>query len=412
MLVGGDKFVIEVFMVIEPKVRGFICVTTHPTGCEANVKRQIDYVKSQPAVADGPKKVLVIGASTGYGLASRISAAFGSGAATLGVFFEKPGTEKRPGSAGWYNTAAFTKFAKEAGLYARNVNGDAFSNECREQVIKMIKEDLGQVDMVVYSLASPVRKVPATGELVRSCLKPIGKPYVSTAIDTNKDTIIEATVEPATEEEVQNTVTVMGGQDWELWMSALKEANVLAEGCKTVAYSYIGTEITWPIYWHGALGKAKEDLDRAALAIRESMQDIKGDARVAVLKSVVTQASAAIPVMPLYIALCFRVMREQGIHESVIEHIYRMFASSLYGVKAPELDNAGRVRMDSWELRDSVQLKCKDLWAKVTTENLKEITDYEEYKHEFVQLFGFEVDGVDYKADVNPVADFDCVQVG
>ncbi|MDO4675179.1 MAG: enoyl-ACP reductase FabV [Anaerobiospirillum succiniciproducens] len=398
-------------MVIEPKVRGFICVTTHPTGCEANVKSQIDYVKSQPAVADGPKKVLVIGASTGYGLASRISAAFGSGAATLGVFFEKPGTEKRPGSAGWYNTAAFTKFATEAGLYARNVNADAFSDECREQVIKMIKEDLGQVDLVVYSLASPVRKVPSTGEVVRSCLKPIGKPYVSTAIDTNKDTIIEATVEPATDEEVQNTVTVMGGQDWELWMNALKGAGVLAEGCKTVAYSYIGTEITWPIYWHGALGKAKEDLDRAALAIRESLQDVKGDARVAVLKSVVTQASSAIPVMPLYIALCFRVMREQGIHESVIEHIYRMFATSLYGVKAPEIDAAGRVRMDSWELRDSVQLKCKDLWAKVTTENLKEITDYEEYKHEFLQLFGFEVDGVDYSADVNPVADFDCVQL-
>ena len=398
-------------MVIEPKVRGFICVTTHPTGCEANVKSQIDYVKSQPAVADGPKKVLVIGASTGYGLASRISAAFGSGAATLGVFFEKPGTEKRPGSAGWYNTAAFTKFATEAGLYARNVNADAFSDECREQVIKMIKEDLGQVDLVVYSLASPVRKVPSTGEVVRSCLKPIGKPYVSTAIDTNKDTIIEATVEPATDEEVQNTVTVMGGQDWELWMNALKGAGVLAEGCKTVAYSYIGTEITWPIYWHGALGKAKEDLDRAALAIRESLQDVKGDARVAVLKSVVTQASSAIPVMPLYIALCFRVMREQGIHESVIEHIYRMFATSLYGVKAPEIDAAGRVRMDSWELRDSVQLKCKDLWAKVNTENLKEITDYEEYKHEFLQLFGFEVDGVDYSADVNPVADFDCVQL-
>ncbi len=398
-------------MVIEPKVRGFICVTTHPTGCEANVKSQIDYVKSQPAVADGPKKVLVIGASTGYGLASRISAAFGSGAATLGVFFEKPGTEKRPGSAGWYNTAAFTKFATEAGLYARNVNADAFSDECREQVIKMIKEDLGQVDLVVYSLASPVRKVPSTGEVVRSCLKPIGKPYVSTAIDTNKDTIIEATVEPATDEEVQNTVTVMGGQDWELWMNALKGAGVLAEGCKTVAYSYIGTEITWPIYWHGALGKAKEDLDRAALAIRESLQDVKGDARVAVLKSVVTQASSAIPVMPLYIALCFRVMREQGIHESVIEHIYRMFATSLYGAKAPEIDAAGRVRMDSWELRDSVQLKCKDLWAKVTTENLKEITDYEEYKHEFLQLFGFEVDGVDYSADVNPVADFDCVQL-
>lgn len=398
-------------MVIEPKVRGFICVTTHPAGCEANVKQQIDYVKSQPKLDNGPKKVLVIGASTGYGLASRINAAFGSGAATLGVFFEKPGTEKRPGSAGWYNTAAFTKFAKAEGLYARNINGDAFSDECRAKAIEIIKEDLGEIDLVVYSLASPVRKVPSTGEVVRSCLKPIGKPYVSTAIDTNKDTIIEATVEPATEEEVQNTVTVMGGQDWELWMKALSEAGVLAKGCKTVAYSYIGTEITWPIYWHGALGKAKEDLDRAACAIRTSLADIDGDARVAVLKSVVTQASAAIPVMPLYIALSFRVMREQGIHESVIEHITRMFNSALYGMKAPELDAEGRIRMDSWELRDSVQLKCKDLWAKVTTENLKEITDYEEYKHEFLQLFGFEVDGVDYQADVNPVADFDCVNL-
>ena len=395
-------------MVIEPKVRGFICVTTHPTGCEANVKRQIDYVKSQPKVDNGPKKVLVIGASTGYGLASRISAAFGSGAATLGVFFEKPGTEKRPGTAGWYNTAAFTKFAQSEGLYAKNVNGDAFSDECRAKVIEMIKADLGQVDLVVYSLAAPVRKVPSTGEVVRSCLKPIGKPYVSTAIDTNNDTIIEATVEPATDEEIKNTVTVMGGQDWELWLNALKGAGVLAEGCKTVAYSYIGTEITWPIYWHGALGKAKEDLDRAACELRTALADLKGDARVAVLKSVVTQASSAIPVMPLYISLCFRVMREQGIHESVIEHIFRLFHDALYGVSAPELDAEGRIRMDSWELRDSVQLKCKDLWAQVTTENLKEITDYQEYKHEFLQLFGFEVEGVDYSADVNPVVNFDC----
>lgn len=399
-------------MVIEPKVRGFICVTTHPTGCEMNVKHQIDYVKSQPKIENGPKKVLVIGASTGYGLASRICAAFGSGAATLGVFFEKPGTEKRPGTAGWYNSAAFTKFAKEAGLYARNINGDAFSDECRQKAIEIIKQDLGQVDLVVYSLAAPVRKLPSTGEVVRSCLKPIGKPYTSTAIDTNKDTIIESTIEPATPEEIQNTVTVMGGQDWELWMNALQEAGVLAQGCETVAYSYIGTEITWPIYWHGALGKAKEDLDRAATAIRGKLSSgLKGDARVAVLKSVVTQASAAIPVMPLYIALCFRVMREQGIFENVIEHIFRLFSNSLYGVKAPELDPSGRIRMDSWELRDSVQLQCKDLWPTVTTENLKQITDYEEYKHEFMQLFGFEVEGVDYSADVSPVVDFDCVQL-
>lgn len=388
-------------MIIEPKVRGFICVTTHPTGCDLNVKHQIEYVKSQGKIENGPKKVLVIGASTGYGLASRISAAFGSGAATLGVFFEKPGTEKRPGSAGWYNTVAFTKYATEAGLYAKNINADAFSDECRQQAIETIKADLGQVDIVVYSLAAPVRKMPKTGEVVRSSLKPIGEAYTSTAIDTNKNEIITATLEPASDEEIANTVKVMGGQDWELWIEALANAGVLAEGCKTVAYSYIGTEITWPIYWHGALGKAKEDLDRAAIANRERLASLNGDARVAVLKSVVTQASSAIPVMPLYISLCFKVMREQGIYESVIEHIFRMFNDALYGNNT-ELDVQGRVRMDSWELRDSVQNLCKELWPQVTTENLSEISDYDDYKLQFLQLFGFNVEGVDYSLDVNP----------
>lgn len=391
-------------MVIEPKVRGFICVTTHPTGCEANIKQQIDYVKSQGKIANGPKNVLVIGASTGYGLASRISAAFGSGAATIGVFFEKAGTEKRPGTAGWYNTAAFTKFAKAEGLYAKNVNGDAFSDECRQKVIELIKKDLGKIDLVVYSLAAPVRKMPKTGEVVRSTLKPIGQTYTSTAIDTNKDCIIESSLEPATPEEVENTVKVMGGQDWELWIEALAEAGVLAEGCKSVAYSYIGTEITWPIYWHGALGKAKEDLDRAAKANRERLAAVKGDARVAVLKSVVTQASSAIPVMPLYISLVFKVMREQGIYESVIQHIFRMFSQSLYGSNC-EMDNEGRVRMDGWELRDEVQNKCKDLWKQVTTENLRQISDYDDYKTQFLQLFGFDIDGVDYTKDVSPVVE-------
>ncbi len=394
-------------MVIEPKVRGFICVTTHPTGCRANVREQIEYVKAQGRVENGPKKVLVIGASTGYGLASRISAAFGSGAATIGVFFEKPGTEKRPGSAGWYNTAAFTEFAKAEGLYVKNVNADAFADATRDKVIDIIKADLGQVDMVVYSLAAPVRKMPETGEVVRSSLKPIGQVYTSTAIDTNKDTIIEASIDPATPEEVENTVKVMGGQDWELWIKALHEAGVLAEGCKTVAYSYIGTEITWPIYWHGSLGKAKEDLDRAAKANRTLLADIKGDARVAVLKSVVTQASSAIPVMPLYISICFKVMRKLGTYESVIAHIYRMFKTSLYGDKT-ELDAEDRVRMDTWELSDACQGACKEIWPTVTTENLKELTDYADYKHQFLQLFGFEMDGVDYAADVSPVADFDC----
>ncbi|MBQ9275721.1 MAG: trans-2-enoyl-CoA reductase family protein [Succinivibrio sp.] len=393
-------------MQITPKVRGFICVTTHPTGCDANVKGQIDYVKSKGAIPDGPKKVLVIGASTGYGLASRISAAFGSGAATLGVFFEKPGSEKKPGSAGWYNTAAFTKYAHQAGLYARNVNADAFADETREEVIKIIREDLGKVDLVVYSLAAPVRKMPGTGEVVRSSLKPIGQPYTATAIDTNKDEIIKATIEPATPEEIENTVKVMGGQDWELWIEALSKAGVLAEGCKTVAYSYIGTKITWPIYWHGALGKAKEDLDRAAAANRERLKALGGDARVAVLKSVVTQASSAIPVMPLYIALVFRVMREQGTYESVVAHIQRLFAKMLYG-GAAELDEEGRIRMDAWELKDEVQNRCAELWQQVTTENLKSISDYEDYKKQFLQLFGFEIDGVDYNADQNPAVEIE-----
>ncbi len=397
-------------MIIEPKVRGFICVTTHPTGCRANVQKQIEYVKSKGEVKNGPKKVLVIGSSTGYGLASRISAAFGSKAATLGVFFEKKGSEKRAGSPGWYNTAAFTEFATKEGLYAKNINADAFSDECRQKTIEVIKEDLGQVDLVIYSLAAPVRKMPKTQEVVRSSLKPIGKPYVSTAIDTNKDCIIEATVEPATDEEIANTVTVMGGQDWELWMQALHEANVLAPNCKTLAYSYIGTEITWPIYWHGALGKAKEDLDRAALANRELLKDINGDARVAVLKSVVTQASSAIPVMPLYIAICFKIMKEQGVHENVIQHIYRMFSEQLYGDKAI-YDDANRLRVDTLELDSKVQDACKALWPQITTENLFELTDYKEYKHEFLELFGFEVEGVDYSADVNPDVQFDVIDM-
>ncbi len=397
-------------MIIEPKVRGFICVTTHPTGCMANVKSQIDYVKSCGQIQNGPKKVLVIGASTGYGLASRISAAFGSGAATIGVFFEKPGTAKRPGSAGWYNSAAFTKYAQEAGLYVKNFNADAFSDETRQAVIETIKQDLGQIDLVVYSLAAPVRKMPGTGEVVRSSLKPIGRTYTSTAIDTNKDEIIEASIEPAAADEIDNTVKVMGGQDWELWIKALSEAGVLAQGCKSVAYSYIGTEITWPIYWHGTLGKAKEDLDRAAKANRELLASVGGDARVAVLKSVVTQASSAIPVMPLYISICFRVMRKMGNYESVIEHIWRMFSDSLYGSNC-ELDDEGRVRMDSWELLDSVQGQCKALWPQITTSNLKEMTDYEDYKTQFLQLFGFEIPGVDYAADVNPEATFDVVSL-
>lgn len=398
-------------MIIQPKIRGFICTTTHPTGCDLNVKEQIELTKQKGQIKDGPKKVLVIGSSSGYGLSSRIAAAFGSGAATLGVFFEKPATEKKTGTAGWYNAAAFEKYAHEAGLYAKSINGDAFSNEAREKVIELIKADLGQIDMVVYSLASPVRKLPDTGEVVRSVLKPIGETYRSTAIDTNKNVIIDAEIEPATEEEIEATKVVMGGQDWELWMDALQSAGVLADGARTVAYSYIGSDITWPIYWHGALGKAKEDLDRAATAINARLSQTGGGANVAVLKSVVTQASSAIPVMPLYLAMVFKIMRQQGVHEGCMEQIYRMFSERLYNGLTPEAltDDANRLRLDDLELRDDIQAACRDLWPQVTSENLFEMTDYQLYKDEFLKLFGFGVDGVDYEADVSPEVDFDVI---
>ncbi|MDX1281255.1 enoyl-ACP reductase FabV [Shewanella colwelliana] len=400
-------------MIIKPKTRGFICTTTHPVGCEANVLEQINVTKANGPVKNGPKKVLVIGSSSGYGLSSRIAAAFGSNAATLGVFFEKPGTVTKPGTAGWYNSAAFDKFAKQEGLYSKSLNGDAFSHEAKQKAIELIKQDLGQVDMVVYSLASPVRKLPDSGELIRSSLKPIGETYTATAVDTNKDLIIETSVEPATEQEIQDTVTVMGGEDWELWINALADAGVLAPNCKTVAYSYIGTELTWPIYWHGALGKAKMDLDRAAHALNDQLSTTGGSANVAVLKSVVTQASSAIPVMPLYIAMVFKKMREAGLHEGCQEQINRMFNERLFRAdgNAPSVDDANRLRLDDWELKEEIQQHCRDLWPSVTTENLSELTDYREYKEEFLKLFGFGVASVDYEADVNPAIEFDVEQI-
>ena len=396
-------------MIIKPKIRGFICTTTHPIGCEANVREQIAYVKAQGKLKDGPKRVLVIGASTGYGLASRINAAFGADAATIGVFFEKPGSESKTGSAGWYNSAAFDKAAKEEGLYSKSINGDAFSNECRDTVIDLIKQDLGQIDLVVYSLASPVRKLPDSGEVVRSALKPIGAPYQSTALDTNKDKLVSAVVEPANEQEIADTIKVMGGQDWELWMNALADAGVLADNAKSVAYSYIGTELTWPIYWHGTLGKAKEDLDRAAQAIDSKLKTKGGSANVAVLKSVVTQASAAIPVMPLYISIAFKIMKAQGIHEGCIEQIQRLFATKLYNDSVPDTDDKNRLRLDDWELRDEVQKTCGEIWSQLNDDKIYELTDYQGYKTEFLRLFGFGLNGVDYDADVSAEADFDVI---
>ena len=375
------------------------------------MRQQIAYIKSKGKLENGPKRVLVIGASTGYGLSSRITAAFGSDAATIGVFFEKPGTDKKTGSAGWYNAAAFDKAAKEAGLYAKSINGDAFSNESRDKVIELIKADLGQIDLVVYSLASPVRKLPDTGEVIRSALKPIGEVYKTTAIDTNKDVIIEAQVEPASEEEIASTIKVMGGEDWELWINALEAAGVLADGAKSVAYSYIGTDLTWPIYWHGTLGRAKEDLDRASAAIGAKLAATGGNAYVGVLKSVVTQASAAIPVMPLYISMSFQIMKKMGLHEGCLEQIQRMFWTRLYSGQATPTDEKGRIRMDDWELRDDVQQACRDLWPQITSENLSQLTDYQGYKDEFLKLFGFGWDGVDYEADVATEVNFDVIEL-
>jgi enoyl-[acyl-carrier protein] reductase/trans-2-enoyl-CoA reductase (NAD+) len=401
-------------VIINPKVRGFICITAHPVGCERNVLEQIDITKAQGSLGDGPKRVLVIGASTGYGLASRITAAFGYGAATLGVFFEKPSSETKTGTAGWYNSAAFDKLAKQAGLYSKSINGDAFSNETRARAIELIKNDMGgPIDLVVYSLASPVRKLPDTGEVVRSSLKTIGETFTATSIDTNKDTVVQVSVEPATEQEIKDTVTVMGGEDWSLWIDALSEAGVLAKHAKTVAYSYVGTEITWPIYWHGTLGQAKQHLDNTARQLKQRHAAEGLEAYVGVMKSVVTQASAAIPVIPLYVSMVFRIMKEKGLHEGTIEQINRLFRESLYRKdhQAPATDDEGRLRLDDWELRDDVQQACKAMWPTVNTENLPQLTDYAGYKQDFLRLFGFGREDVNYEEDVSADRRFDCVEL-
>lgn len=388
-------------MIIKPRVRGFLCVTTHPTGCAANVKRQIDVVKGRGAIANGPKRVLVIGASTGYGLASRITAAFGCSAATLGIFFEKEGTDTKPGTAGWYNSAAFHSYAQAAGLYAKSINGDAFSNEIKQKAIATIKADLGQVDLVVYSLASPRRQHPVTGVVYNSTLKPIGGAAVQKGVNTDKEEVQDFHLEAATQEEIDNTVAVMGGEDWQMWIDALDAAGVLAEGAKTTAYTYIGDKLTWDIYWHGTIGAAKKDLDKRVVAIRKQMAAKGGDARVSVLKAVVTQASAAIPAMPIYLALLFKVMKERGTHEGCIEQIDGLFRDSLYGA-APYLDEEGRLRADGKELDPAVQAAVAKLWDGINTDTLRQLSDFDGYKREFLQLFGFEVDGVDYDGEVNP----------
>jgi enoyl-[acyl-carrier protein] reductase/trans-2-enoyl-CoA reductase (NAD+) len=387
-------------MIVKPKVRGFLCVTTHTVGCDTNVKQQIDYVKSQGELANAPKRVLVIGSSTGYGLASRIVSAFAGGAATIGLFFEKEGSERKPGTAGWYNSAAFHNYAEADGLYAKSINGDAFSDEVKQKTIDLIKQDLGQVDLVVYSLASPRRQHPVTGEVHKSTLKPIGKDVVQRGINTDKREIQEVSLNAASEEDIDNTVAVMGGEDWQMWIDALDDAGVLADGAKTTAYTYIGERITWDIYWHGTIGAAKKDLDKRVIDIRARLAEKGGDARVSVLKGVVTQASSAIPIMPLYLSLLFKVMKADGSHEGCIEQVDGLFRDSLYGPN-PEVDDEGRLRADGLEMRPQIQQAVAQMWDQVSTENLLEFTDFEGYQQEFMRLFGFGIEGVDYDADVD-----------
>lgn len=396
-------------MIIKPKIRGFVCITSHPKGCEARVQKEIAVAKAAKAAKaaqastgsaqgkdGGPKKVLVIGSSTGYGLSSRIAAAFGSDAATFGVFYERPSMKGKPASAGWYNSVAFEKAAHEAGLYAKSINGDAFSEEIKAQTIETIKADLGQVDLVVYSLASPRRTDPENGETYKSCLKPIGESFTNRTLDTDKDEVNEVTIEPAEGDDVAHTVKVMGGEDWELWMQALNEAGVLAPGAKSVAYSYIGPEITWPVYTNGTIGTAKKDVERAAAAITEAYDC---EAYVAVNKAVVTQASSAIPVVPLYISILFKVMKAKGTHEDTIEQIVRLFNERLYG-ESLQLDEVGRIRVDDWEMEPDVQAAVAKVWPEISTETLSELSDYSGYQNNFLNLFGFGMPGVDYEEDV------------
>lgn len=389
-------------MIIKPKVRGFICITSHPVGCEKHIQQQIDYVKSKGTLTDMPKRVLVIGASTGYGLASRIVPAFGGGAATIGVFFERPSESEKPASTGWYNSCSFEKAAHAAGLYAKSINGDAFSDEIKTRTIDLIKADLGQVDLVVYSLASPRRTHPKTGVTTKSVLKPIGGTFSAKTVDTDRGIVSDISIEPANEQEIADTISVMGGEDWEMWIDALDAAGVLARGAKTLAYSYIGPDLTWAIYRNGTIGRAKEDLEATAKRLSAKLAEHGGDAFVSVNKALVTQASSAIPVVPLYISLLYKVMKAKGLHEGCIEQIQRLFAERLYNGASTQLDEGRRIRLDDWEMRPEIQAAVAALWPTVTTENLAEISDIAGYREEFMRLFGFGLPGVDYEADVNP----------
>lgn len=388
-------------MIIKPRVRGFMCVTAHPAGCAAAVAEQIAHVRAGGPIA-GPKRVLVLGASTGYGLASRISAAFGCGAATVGVFFEKEGAVGKPGTAGWYNAAAFHRLAHAAGLGAWSLNGDAFSTEIKDRTVELIRRELGQVDLVVYSLAAPRRVHPLTGVVHKSTLKPIGRRVEERTLDTDRKELKQVALDAASEEEIADTVAVMGGEDWAMWIERLRDEGLLAAGCRTTAYTYLGDRITWAIYWEGTIGAAKKDLDATACRLDALLAPLGGKAYVSVLKAVVTQASSAIPIMPLYLALLFKVMKANGSHEGCIEQVDGLFRTRLFA-SAPEVDETGRLRMDGKELLPEVQREVERRWPLVQNDTIDELSDFAGYQQEFLRLFGFGVAGVDYEAEVDPV---------
>jgi enoyl-[acyl-carrier protein] reductase / trans-2-enoyl-CoA reductase (NAD+) len=395
-----DSSALAPSVVGKPQVRGFICVNCHPDGCRENVERQIGYVKSRAPLKAPAERVLVIGSSTGFGLASRIVAAFGGGARTIGVFLERPAEIGRQGTGGWYNSLAFAEAAGRDGLEAININGDAFSQEVKERTVREIKEKFKEVDLVVYSLAAPRRKHPLTGQLHNLALKPIDRAFTAKTLDTDREMVREITVEAAGQQEIEDTIAVMGGEDWEMWMTTLLTAGVLAGGARTVAYSYIGPELTWPLYKNGTIGRAKADLARAAGRLNDMLRPIGGSANISVNQAVVTQASAAIPVVGLYISLLLKVLKEKNILEGCIEQIYRLFAVELYGGRAPRLDAAGLIRMDDLEMRADVQREVNELYARVTSENLKSVSDLSGYRAEFLRLFGFGPTGTGSRGDL------------
>ena len=398
-------------MIIRPRVRGFVCVTTHPTGCARNVEDQIEHARAHP-IANPPRSVLVLGSSTSYGLGSRIALAFGGGAATFGVFFDRAPTLRRPGTAGWYNTAAFEDAAARAGLRSACYNGDAFSHEAKARVVAALKRDFPPVDCVVNSLAAPRRTHPDTGERFTSVLKPIGAPYRSKTLNTDRARVTDMELPPATPEEVDATVAVMGGEDWRLWMDALRDGGVLAPGCRTFAYSYIGPELTWPIYRDGAIGRAKADLHRTADGLDRELAETGGGAHIAIMKAVVTQASAAIPVVPLYVSIVYGLMKEKGDHEGPMEQARRLYGEQVYGARGIQADRDGFIRLDDLEMKPETQAEVLRVWESISSENLRTVSDFDGYRSAFLQLFGFEVPGVDYGADVDPLVEIPALIAG